>query len=107
MKVCVRPRQGGKTAELIRLAAAEFLYVVCPDREQVRYVQRMARDRGHDIPMPLTWNAFTEGTYYGQGIKGFVIDNLDMCVQQMAGIPIRAVSLTDPEAPLPAAAQNR
>ena len=42
MKVIARPRQGGKTTELVKLAAEEFLYVVCPDRHQARHVQHMA-----------------------------------------------------------------
>ena len=102
MKVIARPRQGGKTTDLVKLAAEEFLYVVCPDQAQVFYVARMARDMGLDIPVPLTWEDFTEGTYNGRGVRGFVIDNLDMCIQQMTTVPVRAVSLTDADAPIPA-----
>ena len=102
MKVYARPRQGGKTTELIRLAAEEFLYVDSPDQAQVRYVARTARDMGLDIPFPLTWQEFTSGRYEGKGINGFVIDNLDMCIQQMTTVPVRAVSLTDADAPIPA-----
>lgn len=101
MKVIARPRQGGKTTELIRLAAEEFLYVVCPDLAQVRYVSQMARDMGLDIPFPLTWHEFSAGRFHSRGINGFVIDNLDMCVQQMTTVPVRAVSLTDADAPVP------
>ena len=102
MKVIARPRQGGKTTDLVRLAAAEFLYVVCPDRQQVRHVQRVARDMGLDIPFPMTWGEFLRGDYRSKGVKGFVIDNLDLCIQGMSHVPVRAVSLTDEDAPLPA-----
>ena len=102
MKVIARPRQGGKTTELIRLAAEEFLYVVCPDQAQVRYVANLARDMGLDIPFPLSWAEYSVGRYNGRGIKGFVIDNLDSCIQQMTTVPVRAVSLTDEDAPIPA-----
>ena len=101
MKVYARPRQGGKTTELVRLAAEEFLYVVCPDQAQVFYVARMARDMGLGIPFPLTWHEFATGRYHSQGIKGFVIDNLDLCIQGMSHVPVRAVSLTDEDAPVP------
>ena len=102
MNVYARPRRGGKTTELVRLAAEEFLYVVCPDRQQVRYVQRVARDMGLDIPFPMTWGEFLRGDYRSKGVKGFVIDNLDLCIQQMTTVPVRAVSLTDADAPVPA-----
>jgi hypothetical protein len=101
MKIYARTRQAGKTTELVRLAAGEFLYVVCADHEQVRYVARLAQAMGLDIPMPITWREFTEGTYYGKGIKGFVIDNLDLCIQQMTTVTIKAVSLTDADATVP------
>lgn len=102
MKVIARPRQGGKTTELVRLAAEEFLYVVCPDQRQVRYVAQMARDMGLDIPLPMTWGEFLRGDYHSKGVKGFVIDNLDLCIQEMTHVPVRAVSLTDSDAPVPA-----
>jgi hypothetical protein len=67
----------------------------------VRYTQQMAFDMGLDIPMPLTWDEFANHRYHGRGIKGFVIDNLDLCIQQMTHVPVRAVSVTVPE-PVPA-----
>ena len=57
---------------------------------------------GLDIPFPLTWHEFATGIYHGSGIRGFVIDNLDMCIQQVTNVPVRAVSLTDADAPIPA-----
>jgi hypothetical protein len=102
MKVYARPRQGGKTTELVRLAAQEFLYVVCPDRAQALHVQRVARDMGLDIPFPMTWGEFLRCDYHSKGVRGFVIDNLDLCIQGMSHVPVRAVSLTDEDAPVPA-----
>ena len=104
MKVIARPRQGGKTTDLVKLAAQEFLYVVCPDRHQVRHVQRMAAEMGLDIPFPMTWGEFLRCDYHSKGVQGFVIDNLDLCIQSMSPVvPVRAVSLTDADAPIPAA----
>jgi hypothetical protein len=101
MEVYAKPRQRGKTTDLIRLAADEFLYIVCIDRHEVARVWAEAEKMGADIPQPITWDEFANHHYYGSGIKGFVIDNLDMCIQQMTTVPIRAVSLNLPE---PAAA---
>jgi hypothetical protein len=94
VQVIARDRQLGKTTDLIRLAAQDWLYVVCPDRRQVQHVVRTARAMSLDIPFPLTWHEFTSGAHSGKGINGFVIDNLDHCVQGMTPVPIRAVSLT-------------
>jgi hypothetical protein len=97
MEVYAKPRQRGKTTDLIKLAAEEFLYIVCIDRTEVRRVADEAREMGLDIPFPLTWHEFASGLYHGHGIQGFVIDNLDLCIQQVTPAPIRAVSLTVPE----------
>jgi hypothetical protein len=97
MEVYAKPRQRGKTTDLIRLAAAEWLYIVSPDQNAARYTAEMARKMGLDIPLPITWGEFVSRRYHGRGVKGFVIDKLDMCVQQMTTVPIRAVSLNVPE----------
>ena len=97
MEVYAKPRQRGKTTDLIRLAAEEWLYIVSPDQNMARYTAEMAGKMGLDIPYPITWGEFASRHYHGPGIKGFVIDNLDMCIQQMTTVPIRAVSLNVPE----------
>ncbi len=93
----MRGRQGGKTTEMIRRAEAEFAYIVCPDKRQADWVARKAREMGADIPYPITWENFVRGDYYGRGIKGFVIDNLDLCIQSMTAVPVMAVSWTEEE----------
>lgn len=94
MIVRVLPRQGGKTTEMIRLAADEFLYIVCATQKECERVAGEARAAGLDIPAPITWAEFCERRYHGPGVKGFVIDNLDLCVQSMTRVPVRAVTLT-------------
>ncbi len=94
MKVRVLPRQRGKTTEMIRLAADEFLYIVCIDQREVKRIAGEAARLGLDIPFPLTWSEFEHHDYHGKGISGFIIDNLDLCVQSMTTVPVRAVTLT-------------
>ena len=93
MKVIASGRQTGRTTQLIQQAADEFLYIVCPTMERVKYVQRKAREAGLDIPNPMTWSEFSAHRFYGKGINGFVIDDLDHCLQSMTSVPIRAVAL--------------
>jgi hypothetical protein len=94
VKIVTEPRQRGKTTELIRLSAEEDLYIVCANRTEAQRVAGVAREMGLSIPFPLTWGEFASRQYHGRGVKGFAIDNLDACIQQMTPVPIRAVSLT-------------
>ena len=96
MDVIVTGRQGGKTTQLIRRAAEQFAYIVCPDREQVQFIQQQARQMGLKIPQPITWDDFIQRRWHGRGIRAFMLDNLDACIQSMArGVPVTAVTLTD------------
>lgn len=95
MKVYVRPRQGGKTQELIKLAAEERLVIVCVTLEMVSVVKDRAKKMGLDIPEPLSWQQFAGGRHRGRRIKGFVIDDVDEGLRQLARtVPVEAVSLT-------------
>lgn len=93
IEVILRPRRAGKTYELVKKASEENLYIICANRTQVRATQDVARQNGFVIPFPMTWQEFIEKQYYGRNINGFVIDNLDMCLQSMTPVEIKAVSL--------------
>lgn len=86
-------RRTGRTTAMIRTAAESFAYIVCPDRRQVQHIQRMAQEMGVDILFPITWDDFVNGRYYGRGVRGFVIDNLDLCIQSMTHVPVLAASV--------------
>lgn len=86
-------RQTGRTTAMIRTAAASFAYIVCPDRRQVEHIQRMAQEMGVDIPQPITWDDFIKGRYHRPGVRGFVIDNLDDCIQRTTRVPVLAASV--------------
>jgi hypothetical protein len=103
VEIYAKPRQGGKTTDLIRLAADGFLYIVCVNHAEAYRIAEQAREMGFDIPFPMTWNEFVHDPPQGRQIKGFVIDNLDLCIQMMVPEPIRAVSLTMGAAVLPGA----
>jgi hypothetical protein len=95
MKVYVRPRQGGKTHELIELAAEEQLTIVCSTLEMVRNVEQRARDMNLDIPKPVSWRYLARGGLRGRRVKGLLVDDADACLQDLAGpVPVVALSLT-------------
>ena len=93
MKVIAKGRQQGKTTEAIKLAARHHCYIICLDRQQVQYVARLARELNLNIPFPLTWQEFVDKRYYGQNINGFVIDNINQCLQSMTNVKIEAITV--------------
>lgn len=93
MQIIIRPRRAGKTYELVKMAAENNSYIVCPNSTQVRSIADLAREHNFNIPFPLTWQEFVHQQYYGKHIDNFVIDNLDMCIQSMTPVEIKAVSL--------------
>jgi hypothetical protein len=97
VKVYAKPRGGGKTHELIKLAADRHLVVICASAEMAGMVAKRARELGLDIPQPLSWRQVMNGAHRGRRINGYVIDDADACLQQIVGTPapVVAVSLTN------------
>lgn len=93
MELVVKPRQAGKSEDILQIAAREFSYIVCPTRDDVARLWARARRQEINIPMPITWDEFVSRRYNGRGIRGFVIDDLDRCVQDMTTVTVKAVSL--------------
>ena len=96
MEAIIRPRQAGKTTEALRIAAEGFRHIICPTKEDVRRLWQIARQQQIDIPMPITWAEFMYGRSRGTFVRGFVIDDLDRCLQSVTPVEIQAVSMTGP-----------
>lgn len=94
MELILRPRQAGKTTDLIKMCNKNWGYIVCATRQEADRVFRHAHKLKIDIPLPITWEEFLRGTY-GHGCKQFYIDNLDLCIQNHSRLPIRAVTMTE------------
>lgn len=110
MELIIRPRQGGKTTEVLRLAARHFAYIVVPTYQDVERLWSLARELQLDIPQPITWQQFIESRYgssrgaqtfgvfpagaRGYGVKAFIIDDLDRCLDTMTNVPIVGASLS-------------
>ncbi len=97
MKVIVLPRGQGKTKRLLELAQKDFLYIVCINKQEVQRLWGIIVEQKLNIPQPITWYEFIDRHYSGIGTKGFLIDNLDLCIQSMTPVKIHAVSLTEDE----------
>lgn len=94
MKVITRPRKGGKTTALILEAEKSFSYIVCPNQEHVQNVWNIARHIGANIPQPITFAEFVAMQYHPKGVKSFMVDDIDRCLQQLTPVQIAAVTIT-------------
>lgn len=91
--IIIRGRQGGKTTEMIRLAAEHQSYIVCPDRIRARQIWERAKDMGLTIPFPLTADEWQKHAYHPPGVRGLLFDDLDQIIQKMSGtVPVLAAS---------------
>jgi len=95
MRLILRPKQGGKTTELINLSAENGGYIVCHTRNEAYRIRTQAREMGLFIPLPLTYIEFFNRQLYPPGVKRFLIDNVEMLLQFIArDILIEAVTCT-------------
>jgi len=98
MKVIYRPREAGKTTELIKLAAADekgdCKYIVCATQADCTRIAEQAKEMGVNIWYPITFLEFLSGLYYGRNIKSFLIDDVDRLLLRLSRVPIEAITLT-------------
>ena len=98
MKVILRPRQSGRTKELIRLCAeaearGEVSYIICNSQEEASRIYQEAEELNLVIAFPITTTEFIERRYSARNIKNFYFDNVDHFLQAMTNVPIRAVTM--------------
>jgi hypothetical protein len=94
-EIIIRSRQGGKTTELIRLAAEHQAYIVCTDFRRAGQVAQQARDMGLRIPFPLSASEWRERAYFLPGVRGLLFDDLDRIIRDLSGVPVLAATWTE------------
>ena len=87
-------RASGKTHKLIELSSERHAYIVCKDRKEAERIFQDSLDRKLKIPFPITYAEFINKQYYGKGIREFVIDDVDMFLEQFAGVSISYATYT-------------
>lgn len=95
MKVVVGVKYSGKTTDLIRKSHEDGGYIVCFSKVEAERVHREAALLDMPIPMPISFQEFTLGRYYGPGVKKLYIDNLDMCLQTITQVEIDTVTFRE------------
>lgn len=84
MKIIHRPRTGGKTTELIKMADGKKGYIVCHSVIEAMRVFTLAEDLGANINMPITHEEFLDGQYHGKGVQLVYIDNVEKLLERIA-----------------------
>lgn len=97
MKFVGLGRRAGKTVEMIKMSAASGSYVVCHSQREAHRIFREASGMGLSIPFPITFAEFKRGEFHPVGVRGLLIDNVDLLLQDLArGAPVHAVTFTPP-----------
>lgn len=94
MEKIIKERASGKTTELIKKSAETGDYIVCYSLDQATNIQFRAKEMGLNIPFPISFREFINGEYGRNNIKGFLIDDLDCCLQQLTNVPINAITMS-------------
>ena len=94
MRIIYGPAGSGKTTQLIKIAAKHDYYMVVKSAAEARRVKHEAIKLGYDILFPLTYREFLDNKYYKSGIKGFLIDNADMMLQELSEGKLAGYSYT-------------
>lgn len=103
MKIFYSGRQTGRTTKLIQLAAesearGETCYIVCHNHRTAHFVAARAREMNLVIGFPLTFDEFLKGSYAGENITKFYIDNAEFLFGMLSrGVPIEAITITKEE----------
>ena len=98
MKIIITSRQGGKTTKLIEEAKKLKGYnlIICHSRKEALRLWDEIKIKGYSLPLPITFEEFLDGRYYGKNINAFLIDNVDLLVQYISkGVKIHAITLTE------------
>jgi hypothetical protein len=94
MKVIHKPRQTGKTTELIKIASQEGGYIVCHSHDEAYRISKTAEEIGKQILFPITYDEYLNGSFCGKNIKAFYIDNVEFLLSRIArGVPVNAISV--------------
>lgn len=100
-EIIIRGRQEGKTRKLIELSAVEGGYIVVHSRDEAGRVARLADEMELKIPFPITYHEFIHKQYNANGVKQVYIDNVEILLQQMSKVFVRAITMSnnDPDGP--------
>lgn len=73
----IKPRQSGKTTELIKESNKHWTYIICANEKRKQYIVDVANRLGVDIPNPITANeVLASKGLQSPWIKEVLVDDL-------------------------------
>lgn len=98
MEKIIKPRQTGKTTDLIEISEKTGIYILTADRKRAECVFRLAQEQKRNIPFPVTLWEYQQNGFRGSFINHILIDDADAVLQELFGtIRIDALTMTGPE----------
>jgi hypothetical protein len=77
--VICRPRQHGKTTDLIEMSAVTNTPILCYNHDMALRIRRKAQEMETEIPNPICLNTNLHGT----DIKGVLVDDAELILQYL------------------------
>lgn len=98
MKKIIKPRQTGKTTELIEISEETGIYILTANRNRAECVFDMALEQHKNIPFPVTLWEYQQTGFRGSFINHILIDDAEAVLQEMfRTIQIDALTMTGQE----------
>ena len=98
VKLIFKPRQSGKTSELIRMSEETNAYILTPNRMMAQHISKMAEEQGHNILFPVTLDEYLNSRFKGSHVRHILIDDADMILQQIFNeVTIDAITMSERE----------
>jgi len=95
MIVIKRKRNAGKTLELVKVANNADAYLVTCNMRQESYIRRKCLEHNLKVPKMMTFDEFIWRNYDGKGVKCVVIDDIDILLQCLSIVPVKAITVTE------------
>ena len=96
MQKIIRPRAGGKTTQLIKMASEANGWIVCHSRAEAERIALQAEKMGLHLFFPITYQELLENHPLNPYRAKLFIDNADLLVQFIAGrYSVEAITMTD------------
>ena len=95
MEKIIRPRQAGKSSELIRIAEETNAYIIVASRQRALHLARMAKEHGRRILFPVTVHEYEQSRFRGSYVRHILIDDADAVLEQVfKEVTIDAITMT-------------
>ena len=97
MKKIIKPRQAGKTTDLIEISEKTGVYILTANRNRAECVFRMAQEQNRNIPFPVTLWDYQKTGFRGSFINHILIDDAEEVLHELfRTVQIDALTMTSP-----------